>query len=369
MPSVGLVLVVRAGSPSFVESIKSARAMVDHVTVVAADDTSIIPGVAEGCATHVVKMPASMADARNLALSLAGEHGTDYFLMLDPGDTLEGGLPRLLDADLYEVWVHDRGLSYPHLQLFRSGIGVYYEGDRSDEPVVPEGASRSLASKLVYKRWSTPPENPAKLAIWMSEHPNDARGAYDLAQAYRDAGQLENARQWYEKRITFTGRSMGKPMDPRVDDQKYVSALEIALLIEQDAASVGAVMSAYLRASEMRPLHAEPLFNLACYLREQGCLAAAWHFARRAAELPVPLHGIIVDIEVYEWKARAEIAIEAWMLGDRATAMKILFEIAHTKPIYKEWADQQLAIISSQDPPDKVSGWTPSQPLTTERSR
>ena len=360
MPSVGLVLVVRAGSPSFVESIKSARAMVDHVTVVAADDTSIIPGVAEGCATHVVKMPASMADARNLALSLAGEHGTDYFLMLDPGDTLEGGLPRLLDADLYEVWAHDRDHRALDIRLFRADAGVRYEGAESERLVAPPGAARSIATTLVYhragndaaQRQAKARSHAADLLDWIADHPTDGRAFFTLAQSYKDAGAMDQAAVWFERRLSF---------DDRDNEECFVSALELAFLAEHhDKKGPADVMAAYLRAHEYKPLRAEPLFHLACYLRESGAVASAWHFARRASELKVSdIVGTSTDVEIYEWKALAELAIESWLLGDRATAMQLLVQVGRKRPDYKQWADEQLAMVTTQEPPERMLAWQP----------
>ncbi len=369
--SIGLLVIAHNDAAVIERSILSARGMVDRMTVVVDEDSvDATAGICQGFGAEVLRyrLPGSMAKARNDAVNLV--RGTsDYVLMLDPGDVLEGEPPARLAADVYELWVHDGGLRYPRIQLFKPSCGLRYEGLRTDEPVAPEGVSRSVAPKLVYKRMSThevytPAAIITELAPWMVEHPEDARAAYDLAQAYRDAGQLENARQWYEKRLTLTHATRGKLMDPRTDEQRYVSALEIAFLVEHDpGSSFGDVTAAYLRAHELRPLRAEPLFHLACYLREKNCVASAWHFARRAMELRMPTDGLVLDAEVYEWKARAEVAVESWMLGDRGTALKLLIEIGFSHSQYKEWADEQIAAMNAQDPPERASGWPVSASL------
>lgn len=368
--SIGLLVIARNDAAVIERSILSARGMVDTITAVIDDkSTDATAGICQGFGVDVVRcaLPASMAQARNAAVDLAARK-SDYLLMLDPGDELEGELPSVLRADVYELWVHDGSLRYPRIQLFKPSCGLRYEGLRSDEPVAPEGASRSVAPKIIYKRLSSAAptyseSDIADLNAWMIEHPTDARAAFDLAQVYREAGQPEKARQWYEKRLTLTHATRGKLNDPRTDEHRYISALEIAFLVEHHGGSLGDVTAAYLRAHELRPLRAEPLFHLACYLRENNCVAAAWHFARRAMELPVPTDGIVLDVETYEWKARAEVAVESWMLGDRGTALKLLIEIGRSHPQYKEWADEQIAAMSSQDPPERASGWVPSSPL------
>lgn len=374
---VGLLVVARNDAAVIERSILSARGMVDSMTVVLDTKSSdATRGICEGFRATVlaVDLPDVMADARNVAIDLARTGGaSDYLLMLDPGDTLEGEPPARLVSDVYDVWVHEGGMRFPRIQLFRSDAGLRYEGLRSDEPVAPRTATRSIAPKLVYKRGKTsrgdPMQHAARLIERLVERPDDAHSVYDLAQAYRDAGRVEDARQWYEKRITMTHATRGVLQDPRTDERRYLSALEVAYLVEHDDASVEAVMAAYLRAHEMRPLRAEPLFHLACLLREKNCVSSAWHFARRAAELPFPTSGVVVDVEVYEWKAKAEVAIESYLLGDVATAMKILVEIAQTRPAYKEWADEQIAAMSTRSAPERTIGWGPSRGLNVVERR
>jgi Glycosyl transferase family 2 len=372
MTTVGLVLIARDEAHIIARAIESARTMVDMTLVVvdeaSTDDTA---AVCERLGANVIvrPFPGSIAAARNEAMDLAAPR-VDYQLVLDPDDVLEGSLPASLQADVYKVWIHDGARRFPRIQLFKSSAGVRYEGIRHEYAVAPKAATLSMAASLIYKRIGGGYQDSLgqrekfmrhvrDLLQWTAAHPDDARSVTMLAQSYRDAGEVELARQEYERRLTM-GRSD--------DEESYLTALEIAFLVEHHGgATPEAVMSAYLRCHEMQPLHAEPLFHLACYLREHDAVASAWHFARRAAELEMPTLATLVDVEVYEWKARAELAVESWLLGDRATAMKLFFEIAHERPEYKEWADEQLALVSTQDPPERQVGWSASQTLATTR--
>jgi hypothetical protein len=376
MPSVGLVLIAKNEAHIITRAIESARSLVDMVLVVVDDaSTDDTAAVCERLGANVVvrPFPGSIAAARNEAMDLAAPR-VDYQLVLDPDDVLEGSLPASLQADVYKVWIHDGVRRFPRIQLFKSTAGVRYEGIRHEYAVAPPNVTTSIASSLIYKRIGGGYQDSLgqrekfmrhvrDLLQWTAEHPDDTRSVFMLAQSYRDAGEVELARQEYERRLT-----LGDPQS----DECYQAALEAAFLVEhhgidsmETASPEVAVVSAYLRCHEMQPLHAEPLFHLACYLREHGAVGSAWHFARRAAELETPKLGTIFDIEIYEWKAKAEVAVESWMLGDRATAMKLLFEIAHERPEYKEWADEQLAVVSTQDPPERQVGWGASQKLAT----
>ena len=371
MTTVGLVLIARDEAHIIARAIESARTMVDMVLVVV--DEASTDNTAEVCErlganVLVLPFPGSIAAARNEAMDRAAVR-VDYQLILDPDDVYEGSLPSPLQADVYDVWIHDHGSRQTRIQLFKSTAGVRYEGVRHERAVAPPGATRSLAPSLIYRRigGGAQDQRPRRdkfmehvrdLLPWVEAHPDDMHAVFVLAQSYRDAGEVEEARSWYERRLLVEDDNQ---------DEMYLAALETAFLVEQHGgASLDVVMGAYLRAHELGPLRAEPLFHLACHLREFGAVASAWHFARRAAELELPDAGTIADIEIYEWKAKAEVAIESWMLGDRATAMKLLFEIAHEKPEYKEWADQQLALVSQEDPPARGLSWRGSTGLYTK---
>jgi hypothetical protein len=364
MDLIGLLLIAKNEGHVIGRALDSGRQLgIETMTVVvdasSTDDTSM---VARDHGARVIERPyaGTIAAARNEAIALA-RGISEYVLMLDPDDVYEGTLPSRLVADVYDVWIHDDALRFPRIQLFKTDVGVAYQGVRHEEAIAPEGATRSIAPSLVYRRigggFQDSLGREAKflshafdLEAWMREHPDDERAQLMLAQSYRDAGKVMLAKHHYEKRVSMPG-----------DDAqgRYLAALEIAFLMEhEEDAPLDAVMRLYLRAHEMAPLHAEPLFHLASYLREHGAVATAWHFARRAAELPLPRGRVtILDVEVYEWKALAELALSSWMLGDRATARQTLTKIIAEQPAYSEWAEEQLAVVSSQDPPEFTSPW------------
>jgi tetratricopeptide (TPR) repeat protein len=364
--SVGLVMVASNDVDAIKRSILSVRDMVDCITVVA------LSGLPRAVLGACAKLPAhvfvydgqkTLAEARNLAIEIAGRE-TDYLLMLDPGDTCEGSLPHEPQTDVYEVWVHDRLQRSMEVRLFRSNIGIRYEGVEVDIIVAPTYLSRAIATDLVCHRGGNREEERrakaevhiAELLAWVSDKPEDAHACFVLGQAYRDAGEYEKARGWYEKRLSVGDRE---------NLECFAAALELAFLTEHHSVSaIEEVTGAYLRAHELSPLRAEPLFHLACYLREHGAVASAWHFARRASELKVPpIVGTDTDLEIYEWKALAELAIESWMLGDSGTAVKLLTKIGSSSASYTQWAEDQIASISNGHPPARIEAWPESRPL------
>jgi glycosyltransferase involved in cell wall biosynthesis len=371
--SVGLLLIAKNEAHVIGRALDSGRQLgIESMTVVVDESTTdetVAVATAHGAHVHVRPYLGSIAAARNEAIDLV-RGASAYTLMLDPDDVYEGHLPETLRADVYDVWVHDEGYRFPRLQLFKTDCGVTYRGIRHEEAIAPDSATRSIAQGLIYKRigggWQDSLGRRAKflshasdLEAWMLDHPDDGRALLMLAQSYRDAGECELARVNYEKRIAAGGSPQ----------ERYIAALEVAFLVEKDATpELDAVMRAYLRAHEAAPLHAEPLFHLASFLREKGAAATAWHLARRAAELSIPRGRVtIYDIEVYEWKALAEMALTSWTLGDRGTAAQILRRIAGSQPLYAEWAEDQLAVVMSQDSEPPISPWGPSSRLNVTR--
>jgi len=349
-------------------ALASVRALGVEAMIVLVDaaTTDRTREVARELGAEVLERPfsGSLADERNAVLDYVGQvRGHEYALVLDPDDVLEGELPGILSADVYDVVVEDGAARYPRPHLFRLGVGVAYEGVRHERAVVPETCTRARASRLVYKRigggWQDSLEARDKymrhardLQAFLERQPDHPHAIYMLAQSYRDAGEPELALAHYERRLE---------LEPKDSEQRYLAALERAFLLEHTPSLGGSlpdVVGAYLFAHELAPLHAEPLFHLACYLRERGQLATAWHFARRAAELRMP-DGTVHDVDVYRWKAIAELAAESYMLGDSATAVPLFQRVLQAEPTMAEWAREQIAVaLSGNAPPrDEAPPW------------
>lgn len=364
--TVGLVMIAKNEAHVIARAIESARPLVDVMTVVVDDattDDTVAVCEKLGARTYVRPYRGSLAEARNEAIDLA-KNATDYLLMLDPDDTVEGFLPEPLMADVYDVMIHDGPMRHARPQLFRSAA-VQYWRPRHEELRVSAEATRALAPDLVYRRMGggyldtlgqrdKHLANVRDLTPWiLNHHPEDAGGVFVLAQSYRDAGEVEAARGWYEVRLGMQEQG----------EHAFLAALEIAFLVEKYGETEACeVMAAYLRAHERDPMRAEPLFHLSCYLRSAGHAATAWHFAQRAATLEIPTGRTILDVELYEWKATAELAMCAQELGDKATADELLesimIELAGQPAAL--WAERQMRAVVVPEP---RRTWTVSKPL------
>jgi hypothetical protein len=257
------------------------------------------------------------AGARNEALAIA-ERRTDYVLFLDPDDWYEGELPSSLTADVYEVFIHDAGLQYPRIQLLKSGRGFGYTGIIHEQVVVVPGSSAGRLESLRYIRGHGGHQDQVAAQVkyarharwlekWLIDHPDDARSQFYLGQSYRDAMQPDKAIAAYERRMEMGGW----------EEERAFSAVQIARILRDTGKDPTA---AFLRGYEMRPTRAEPLCELAAWLRDgqRRRFALAALVARQASSLPQPTGDFLfVEPAVYRYKALEELAISLYWSGDK----------------------------------------------------
>lgn len=261
------------------------------------------------------------ATNRNQALELARGHG-DYALVIDADEIIEVDrgvpLPARLDAAAYYLRqrLADSEFEYASAKLLRHDVGWRWEGVLHEYPSAtprpaierldalrvcsfPDGARsrRPLRDKYL--------DDAAVLEEALRQEPGNTRHAFYLAQSLRDAGETQRALDAYRHRATMGGW----------DEETWYSRYQVAAMLERLAADPALVIDAYLTAWDARPSRAEPLCELARYLRLQGRHASAWVHARAAAALPMPADLLFVDHSVYRWRARDEQAIAAYYVG------------------------------------------------------
>ena len=349
-PTVGLLVICRGDEAATViaRAIVSAHKIVDCTTVVC-DASEKTAEVARhlGAEVFIRQSPkvdwergiGVIAGARNEAIALA-EMRTDYVLVIDADDSVEGTLPDKLEADGYEVWITDGNLTYPRIQLFRSGMGYHYEGIRH-EGLVIQGRLERLTMLTYHRGHSSygfqdqdPPavkymKHAIDLQQWLLRHPDDGRAAFYLARSYHDAGKWEEAVRAYERRIEIAGGW---------EEERYYSAFQIGMLRKEHGQDPTQDL---LRAHSMRPTRAEPLVELACWHRDDARkqYSLAYMFARRAAELPMPSDGLFLNKFIYTSGALAEMAICAYWAGYREDSVRLFEDVARRAPDRARWAE------------------------------
>ena len=340
-PTVGLVIIAVGNEVATVlaRAIVSAWKMVDAVTVVV-DGSEQAAEVARHVGADVYIKPTpkidwekgvgAIAGARNEALAIA-ERKTDYVVVLDADDTLEGEFPRALVHDVYELDIHDANVVYRRVQMWKSDKGFRYTGI-IHETLSCAGSVGRIPSIKYQRRFGGGHQDavPAEIKYmrhvklvskWLIDHPDDTRSQFYLAQSYRDARKPDDAIREYEKRIAMTGGN---------EEEIAFSALQIARILKETGKDP---TTAFIRAYELRPTRAEPLFELANWLRmeDRKRFALGAMVAKTASLIPRPTNdALFIDPSVYEWRALDEYAIASYWVGDRK-ASKEAYEQLRTR--------------------------------------
>jgi hypothetical protein len=346
-PTVGLVVLAKNENPIVARALMSCRDWLDATTVIV--DAESTDGTADLCAklgaeVHVRPYAGSLAETRNEALALA-EQRTDYMLIVDADDLIEGTRPPELTADIYDLTIDDHGISYPRGQLIKSRIGARYVGcDRGCKMNIPHeyldrpGAKHGgNATTLVYKRlggvsgvsgFQDQAGPKAKylrhardLERHFVEHPDHARTVFYLGQSYRDAGEPRQAREWYRKRAA---------MQP-LDEEAWFSLLRAAELTQELGEDP---VEAYLQAYEACRARAEPLLGLAVWYRDEKRkrFELAYLYAKQAASLPIPEARLFVAAGLYQWGAKWEHGLAAHFTGRHAEAADVFTKVVAMCP-------------------------------------
>ncbi len=111
------------------------------------------------------------------------------------------------------------------------------------------------------------------------------------------------------------------------DEEGYQAKLQVAVLTERLARPEAEVLAAYLYAYDFRPSRAEALCELARYCRMQQRYALGREFARLAMAVPIPADLLFVDLGVYQWRARDELAVSSYWCGDYARCAELCREL------------------------------------------
>ncbi|UXI67721.1 glycosyltransferase [Tahibacter amnicola] len=265
---------------------------------------------------------------RNQALDLAGRQAP-YALILDADEVLETEpsvrFPRRLQAPGYFLRQRPDGseLEYRAARLLRCDAGWRWHGVLHEYPVAGDAALypldglsvRSYADGARSRRPAREKyrDDARVLERALARDPHNLRYRFYLAQSLRDAGDTVGALETYRTRAAGGGW----------DEEAWYAAFQVAVLLERLDAPGPEVVAAYRAAYAARICRAEPLCELARYLRMRCEFVDAHRAAAQAASTPAPPDLLFVDQSVYRWRAWDEQALAAWHLGHRDECARI----------------------------------------------
>lgn len=262
---------------------------------------------------------------RQQALELAVTAGRgDWLLFIDADEELGCSDPKFyekLQAGVtYDIEKHHTGMRYavPHLVdvsqtkwQWRGPVHNYLERQsgptqkelRKDIWIIyhsGEGAkSQGVTSEQKYLRDAKLLEEDLKL------HPNSPRSRFYLGQSYKHAGKLDRAYRAYRARTEIKGWVQ----------EDYMAQLEMGRVARLLKKPEEAILQQLLKAFELRPSRAEPLFELASYFRGQKKYGQAYLFAKQGTQMKRPDDTLFVAQDIYDWRLWDELGVAAYWLG------------------------------------------------------
>lgn len=258
--------------------------------------------------------------------SLALRHCDDkaeYAWMIDADDCVEGNFkfPEVMTADGYVVRMGREEFSWWRTQIFKTDARWEYKGilheypqAQKENPILTkiEGKYNINARTLGARNVGITPVEKYKrdaemLETALIDEPTNTRYQFYLAQSYFDSQQWEKSEKAYKKRAEMGGWA----------EEVYYSLYRVAICRAMMDRPWPEILCSFMDAFNYRPNRAEPLVHIAQVLRQKyNQPAAAFVYARQAAEMPLPQGEILfVPDAIYNFIALDELGASAYAAG------------------------------------------------------
>lgn len=248
----------------------------------------------------------------------------DYAWMIDADDKIEGNFkfPKEMTADAYVIRMGRPEFSWWRTQIFKVDSKWEYRGvlheypacTSNDKPILMkiEGDyflnARTLGARNVgitaVEKYTRDAE---MLEAALVDEPTNTRYMFYLGQSYFDSQQWEKAEKAYLQRAHAGGWA----------EEVYYSLYRVAICRAMMDKPWPEIQASFLDAFNARPTRAEPLYHIAQVLRTKfNQPAAAFVFARTAAEIPFPKDDILfVANAIYDYAILDELGATAFYAG------------------------------------------------------
>jgi len=259
---------------------------------------------------------------RTLALRHCDDKA-EYAWMIDADDRVDGTFvfPKDNEPDGYVLRMGKPEFSWWRTQIFKvdskweyKGVLHEYPSCNKEKPLLVkiEGNyridARTLGARNVgitpIEKYSRDAETLEKALV---DEPDNTRYQFYLAQSYFDSQQWEKAEVAYKRRAEMGGWQ----------EEVYYSLYRMAVSRTMMNRPWPEILCSFMDAYNYRPIRAEPLVHIAQTLRQGfNQPAAAFVYARQAAEMPLPQGEILfVPDIIYKFSALDELGATAHAAG------------------------------------------------------
>ena len=266
---------------------------------------------------------ANRIGSRTEAFHNAETGGAEYAWVIDADDYIEGKFkyPKNMTADGYTLFIKRGDFSWWRNQIFKLKLGWRYVG------VLHEYADATKKEQVQFEKLEgkynicartegnrnvgiTPVEKYSRdaevLEKAIEDEPKNSRYQFYLAQSYFDAQQWEKSKEAYKKRVEQGGWN----------EEVFYSQFRVGLLCGILKEPFEMILKEMMEAYNVRPIRAEPLVEIARLYRMNEKPAAAYPFARLAADIPYPKQDILfISEDIYQFGALDEVGATAFYAG------------------------------------------------------
>lgn len=316
MTELCLTMIVRSEAARIERCLKSVAPYIRSYSITDTGSTDGTPAIIKqffddqniGGSIHSAPF-INFEQARNESLIYArnGGHECDYLLLVDADMELVVTDPKAFEVDgpCYTMLQKSGGLSYQNRRLLRIDQIGKYRGVTHEFLDVAATGSIQGAYFIDHADGSNRKDKFVRdiklLEEGLKAEPNNARYQFYLAQSYRDSGDFKRASEAYAKRVRMGG------WDEEVWNAQYNYANCLKAF-----ENVSGFLVEMLKAYQIRPSRAEPLYELAKYYREQGMNAASLLYSTTGLVIPYPSDQLFVSDFVYQYGLREEFSICAF---------------------------------------------------------
>ncbi len=258
----------------------------------------------------------------------------DYAWVIDADDQVVGNFifPEKPEADGYTLQFKRGEFSWWRTQIFKNNrdwryVGVLHEypdsepkpyriekiiGDYSIDARTEGARNIGIDPKEKYSR------DAELLEKALLDEPTNIRYQFYLAQSYFDSHQWEKAINAYAKRAEMGGW----------EEEIFFSVYRIAICKVFLQHPWPEIYDMFMKSYEVRPIRAEPLYQLARLHRMHNRPRSAYQYAKMAIEIPKPKDDtLFVEDIAYDWGILDELGAVAHTVGKFHLGMQVCHKL------------------------------------------
>ena len=324
-----LNMVVKNHEPLIQQALESVKENIGYWVIVDAGTTDFtkakILETLQGIPGELVNAEfENWSQLRNLALDRSDQKG-DYILSINPDMALnlpENGIDSELAADAYFISIGDE-IVRKELRLFKNELPHWrYQGatfeylasDKFKNFETLEGVK--LAERVnAHNQKIELQDDFEVLEILVEEFPEDIHVLLYLAKLKLQAQELEASLELFKRFL-----ELENPIDP---EWTWFALYSTARIKEQLEYPMAEISDAYLSAFQIRPVRAEPLYELARFYRVKGLYALACLYGGQAMKMELPAgESFEIVTAIYQWQIPTEYALSCAEQLDHCSAIE-----------------------------------------------